>query len=296
MAAETQRDSDWRQKAGDVSRTVAGWWGLGWPPLAMVVIGVPLAAAIWALFAALGGGTWYFWDWNAQSSVAVATGVTGYFLAFFAAMTYARGKAERQATTLRELLRDGLEIYALPEAWILEGEGWEAQQPLSHHANPLPALGLGATPKSEYLLTVEVRAVLDQCAWNLPDGQSSPPFYRVFNGRRAWVVRDRVTGEMSYGNRAAAPDAEMARPGLLSSRALHELAGWIERVAAADREGLPRNGLEALRPLLVAVAGTDRTKALAKWLTPEAHGFLERYRAKHPEEFLQAGGQRTADG
>jgi hypothetical protein len=108
-------------------------------------------------------------------------------------------------------------IQAELEAWVLEGPDYD-QQRLSDHKNlPTDQVSTGL-----WLRQVEVRAVLDEAYWNSPSEQE----YGFIAGKRAWIVRDRITGQ-------AHPGLLMQgwHSALLSSRALENLCGWAERVA-----------------------------------------------------------------
>ncbi len=124
---------------------------------------------------------------------------------------------EVRATTLRELLAQGLEVARLREAYVLEGPNY-ATSDLAKITN-LPTKDSGAA----WLRPVEVRAVLDAPAWNAP----AHSCYGFVEGRRAWIVRGVAKQAVSYGGPEGLDQA--IQPALLSSQAIEELCGWIER-------------------------------------------------------------------
>jgi hypothetical protein len=149
----------------------------------------------------------------------------------------------------QELLRDALAIQAELEAWILEGPDYD-QQRLSDHKNlPTDQVSTGL-----WLRQVEVRVVLDEAYWNSPSEQE----YGFIAGKRAWIVRDRITGQAHPGLLT-----QGWHPALLSSRALENLCGWAERVAVShDGWLLSKRGLQSLKPLLSALCTSDRLEVL----------------------------------
>jgi hypothetical protein len=168
---------------------------------------------------------------------------------------------DRRARDVRDLLRRGLQIQALSEAWILEGRDYEQANVSTHPSLPEAAPCDGGL----WLRRVEVRAVLDQAAWNAPEDN----FYDIrSDGRRAWIVRDAVMGS----DRRA---RYRPHPALMSSRAIEELCGWIEEVAATMR--CNSRGRRVLAPLLGAVAGLDR-RPIFRQLTEDAVRFLNECR------------------
>ena len=174
-----------------------------------------------------------------------------------------------QASNARELLAEALTIQALKEAWVLDGQNYQ-EETLSHNRN----LTMSLNEKKLRLRRVEVRFVLDDASWNSPDNE----YYGIIDYRRTWIVRDKVhQNEYAY---KGGPPVDY-HPALLTSRALEELCGWIERAASA-RNGwmLSRHGLEMLDPLLRAVTAEDRIEVFKKRdrLSPEAINFLRRQR------------------
>jgi len=188
---------------------------------------------------------------------------------------------DSRARTLRELLLQGLQVHALREAWILEGDGFsKAELALN--------LNLQIQPKMTgfWLRQVEVRAVLDEAAWNSPKEHC----YDFVEGRRAWIVRNTVQADQrSYGAHDDSTGVQ-AHPALLSSQAMHELCGWVERVASVNRLlFLSRHARHALWPLLVCVSGEDRLAVFGGRLTGRARKFLRWYSRKYaqPNQPLQ---------
>ena len=184
----------------------------------------------------------------------------------------ARGLTERQ------LLSEALAIQSLLDAWQVELESDTSFQ-LTHHMQP--PLPLQENRNGPWLRNVEIRAALDDAQWNYPG--TEPPFYAFLDGRRAWIVRDRVCDALPPSYSASSGPTLTCKPALLSSRAIEELRGWVERVASA-REGNPwflqmltDKGRQMLAPLLDALAGADRRKVLALRLTDRADCFLKQY-------------------
>lgn len=170
-----------------------------------------------------------------------------------------------RADTARRLLAEALAIQAEMEAWILEGPNY-GDVSLSAHK------GLSTTPSTTdlWLRPVELRAVLDEAKWTpLPDQE-----YGFISGRRAWIVRDLVTGPPAYIGALG----RGWHPALASSRALEDLCGWVEQVAVA-RNGwlLRKRDLVILRPLLGAISTKDRIDVFANRLSDQARKFLEDY-------------------
>jgi hypothetical protein len=175
--------------------------------------------------------------------------------------------------TARELLSEALAVQALEEAWIVEGyNGENFSMKISEH----PKLREGEGAGKFWLRRVEVRAILDEALWNSP---SEEP-YGFVSTRRAWIVRNEVRPGSGYPG----PTREHY-PALISSRGREELCGWIERVQNAYRRprmtrALTDDGLNMLRPLLIALAQPDRVQVLRSGLSSEAIRFLERIRSR----------------
>lgn len=181
-------------------------------------------------------------------------------------------------------LVEALALMAMKDAWIAENWG-----PGRRALSRAPKLSTDIHAAEPWLRNVEVRAVLDQPAWNTPgDGEREtvpPRFYGFLEGRRAWIVRDEVTEEQEYEEGNQMPDARVpAYPALLSSRALEEMCGWIERVADAYFH-FPRlvsgHGLEALSVLLRGITYKRRRDLLSRRLSKKAYRFLEKYDASN---------------
>lgn len=185
---------------------------------------------------------------------------------------------DARSRILRELLLQGLQVQALPEAWVLDGNGFA-------NAELLQNLGLQVQPATDgfWLRQVEVRAVLDQPSWNSPD----QPCYGFVQGRRAWIVRNAVVlDQCSYAGPDGQTDGQV-HPALLSSQAMHELCGWIERVASVNRPlFLSRHARRALWPVLIGVAGEDRIHVFGSRLTKRATTFLRWYFRKYSQPDL----------
>ena len=67
---------------------------------------------------------------------------------------------------------------------------------------------------------------------------------------------------------------------------MHELCGWIERVASARSIRWPlglisSHGLEMLKPLLISISGDDRREVFGDRLTKNAIDFLKWYHKKY---------------
>ena len=178
--------------------------------------------------------------------------------------------------TARTLLNEGLAVHALMEAWLLEGPNYETLA-----LSKAPALTSRQSDFGPWLRQVEVRAVLDQAPWSAPTNR----FYDFIDGRRAWIVRDSVpkTGCPSFETRSIGNYLTVKpHAALLSSRALQELRGWVERVASAyDANLLSSAGLDSLRPLIVSVAGQDRLAVFPAHFSERAKAFLRNNR-EHP--------------
>lgn len=170
-----------------------------------------------------------------------------------------------RAETARELLRDALVLQAEMEAWILEGPGYENKRLSQHKGLPVDPIDKGL-----WLRQVEVRAVLDEASWNAPEDHA----YGFIVGRRVWIVRDTIAGRsVSRGEVFGG-----WHPALLSSRALEELCGWVERVSTSSNGWLlSKRGLATLKPLLGALCTNDRLDVLRGRLSNEARAFLQEY-------------------
>ena len=209
----------------------------------------------------------------AQSIAIMLGAVSGGFIgAFVALILWWKGT---QASNARELLAEALAIQALKEAWIVDGRNCQ-EETLSHNRNLTKSLN----GKNLRLRRVEVRFVLDDASWNSPDNE----YYGIIDYRRTWIVRDKVLqNDYAY---SGGPPVDY-HPALLTSRALEELCGWIERVASA-RNGwiLSRHGLKMLDPLLRAVTAEDRIEIFKKRdrLSPEAINFLRKYRLAYQKQ------------
>lgn len=220
------------------------------------------------------------WHWNEASWQAVTTGLVGLGLGLLAYRSLRVQNEQRQffqelrqADTTRELLTDVLVIHALEEAWILDGEDWEQWQPLSENRG-LP---------SDRFRRVALRVVLDESPWNAP----SPQYYSMQGGERTWIVRDRVIEGRSYRGALEGVESHF-RPALISSKAMFELTGWIERVALAHSAQLVTPyGLAMMRNFLRPVEGKDRTQVMSIWLTSGAQEFLNLYRSNRKQEELR---------
>jgi hypothetical protein len=175
---------------------------------------------------------------------------------------FLNARTARQDTNARELLLEALNILSYQEAWLLQGPG-------SQKAKLIDNRDLKQTPLENglWLMPVEVRAILDEAEWNTPIEES----YSFLNGRRAWIVRDHLTGKMDFEQGLAT----VHFPALLSSKGRQELGGWVERVQMAYSSGaLSEDGLAPLKLYLDVVAPPTRVNILRRVLTPQAQGFL----------------------
>lgn len=222
----------------------------------------------------------------ANLSLAVLLGgvAGGIFSAVIVAATW---WIEARSRTLRELLLEGLHIHALREAWVLDGDNISTAELVQN-----PNLQVRPTTTGRWLRQ-EVRAVLDQPVWNSPIRDC----YGFVEGRRAWIVRNAVLqGKRSYSGRDVSPD-EQVHPALLSSQAMHELCGWIERVASVNRPlFLSRHARQALWPLLICVSGDDRIEVFGPRLTQRARRFLRWYFRKYERSNPPPQPSRAAGG
>jgi hypothetical protein len=168
-----------------------------------------------------------------------------------------------RSQTAQELIRDALVIQAEKEAWILEGLDYEKKRLSECQGLPTEPSGQGS-----WLFQVEVRTVLDEASWNSPDGH----YYGIIAGRRAWIVRDTITNTKPHAHCGG------CYPALLSSRALEDICGWVERVSIS-RNGrlLSKRDLEALSPLLGALCTSDCLDVLGSRLSGRAQLFLHKY-------------------
>ncbi|WP_299161242.1 hypothetical protein [Accumulibacter sp.] len=231
------------------------------------------------------------------------TSVTAFLLTLFAAAgggvfgAVVAARSLKEATA-RGLLTDALVVQAQKEAWILDGDAYEAQTLSVFRYSELSTSASGPLPR---LKRVEVRAVLDGAFWCTPE----PPkdCYGFIDGRRAWIVRDNLSAEKGPANPSAKTGT--AHPALLSSRGFEELAAWIEQVASA-RSGwsffglfffgrtLSDSGLEMLRPLLQALATDDRISVFQTGdhsrLTQRAESFLRDWQAEDSMHSSKAAG------
>lgn len=101
---------------------------------------------------------------------------------------------QQRNATAADLLREGLEILALEEAWLLDGirdrSGREA-----------PDWGNVSVSSRDYEVVehpdlvgfhlVEVRTLLDLARWNWPSDPDSW-CYGIMGHRRVWIVRDEL--------------------------------------------------------------------------------------------------------
>jgi hypothetical protein len=179
-----------------------------------------------------------------------------------------RDNLQRQEANTRDLLTEILNLMSMKEAWILQGPDGALAR-----LSDMPKLSI--EPKSDglWLMAVEMRAVLDRGEWNAP---SQNFFYAFLDGRRAWILRDAITGKQAYNGAAT-----VTFPALISSKGRQELIGWIERVyLARSNDAITDPGMEALRAFLVPLASPDRVDALRILLSPGAEKFLLKIRVE----------------
>lgn len=183
---------------------------------------------------------------------------------------------DRQENTARTLLSEALAIQGLMEAWLLDGENYQKTKLslIRDNKTQLPFKKL--EDNSLWLRKVEVRAVLDEEQWNKPSYQ----FFGFIEGRRSWIVRDMLTHGTPVVLKPQPTGDLEPHPALLSSKGMHELCGWIERVTSAHKgKMLSHYGYATLRPFLLAVATEDRIEGFGESrLTDEARHFLRWYR------------------
>jgi hypothetical protein len=170
-----------------------------------------------------------------------------------------------RANTAQSLIRDSLAIQAQKEAWILEGPDVQDRR-LSKNKD----LTTEPSARDLWLRQVEIRTALDEAKWNA----AQESFYGIIDGRRVWIVRDTIAGRAAY--EGAVPRG--GHPALLSSKAMEELCGWVERVAASRRGWLlSRRDLVSLRPLLAPICTSDRLEVFGTRMSERAIAFLKRY-------------------
>ena len=189
------------------------------------------------------------------------------------ALLYSSAKAQ-QGNTARELLSEVTALVSLKEGWLLQGPG-------SRTAKLSDKPGLSETPSDSrlWLLSVEIRAILDEAQWT-----STIQSYGFMQGRRVWIIRDQILPDapLSY-----AGIAQEHFPALISYAGMQELCAWIERVQIAHNTGtLTDFGLSSLRPYLVPLAQEDRVGALRALLSPDARKFLEQIRARWDKKLV----------
>jgi hypothetical protein len=178
---------------------------------------------------------------------------------------------------MQDLFSKMLGIQALKEAYILEGENWETIRLSKTKDLPTEKPSDGGP----WLRKVEVRAVLDDFKWNLPEDEDQ--FYDFLEGRRTWIVRDRADSGIARSDLLDKKGRKGA-PALISSMGFEELAAWIERVTSA-RSGaslwiLSSRGLTMIKPLLAALCMKERRETFGTRLSEEAHKFLKCYVCK----------------
>lgn len=185
--------------------------------------------------------------------------------------------------TASELLKDGFAIHATMEAWVIDSS-------VASFSKILPTHPIVDARTCE-LRNVEVRLVLDQSPWNAP----TKNFFGIIDGKRVWIIRDNIMDGDAYPRTGDVKDLRPF-PALMSSRGLHELCGWIERVASLcfwriwplPRRKQPialflsRHDVSSLWPLLASIRGDDRMKVLANRLSNDAKAFLAWHRTKYP--------------
>jgi hypothetical protein len=175
----------------------------------------------------------------------------------------------RQETTARELLSEVIALVSLKEGWLLQGEGSRTAKLSDKPRLPEVESGSGL-----WLLSVDIRAILDEAKWNSPSDQS----YGFIQGRRVWIIRNEILPDVPLSYLGFNQEHF---PALISSAGMQELCAWIERVQIAHNGGtLTDRGLTPLRPYLVPLAQEDRVKALRVLLSPDARKFLAEIRAR----------------
>jgi hypothetical protein len=175
----------------------------------------------------------------------------------------------RQETTARELLSEVIALVSLKEGWLLQGEGSQTAKLSDKPGLPEAERGSGL-----WLLSVEIRAILDEAQWNSP----SDPSYGFIQGRRVWIIRNEILPDVPLSYLGFNQEHF---PALISSAGMQELCAWIERVQIARNGGtLSDRGLTSLRPYLVPLAQEDRVRALGVLLSPDARKFLAEIRTR----------------
>ena len=183
-----------------------------------------------------------------------------------------------RANTARELVAEALRIQALKESWILEGPQYK-DAVISENE------GLSEELQDDqfyWLRRVEIRTILDNAIWNAPKNK----FYRILEGTRIWIVRDKVENEASYNYKFSG--FVDPHPAVISSHGIEEICGWIERIAifyfsSKFFSRVSDQGYRMLRPMLRSLDGEDRVKAIEDRLTDRAKQFLRWHRNKYPD-------------
>lgn len=185
-------------------------------------------------------------------------------------------RMQRRNELARNFLIEMVELFALKEAWILEGPDYKDKR-----LSDLRALPTSHQSEGHWLRNVEIRAVLDRAPWNYPDN----PYYGFLRGRRAWIVRDLVQDEPDSYLGAYAREDHDPHPAIVSSHGLHGIRNWIERLALANQSGmLPRQGVDVFYDI-VSIAGEDRFGIFRPPLSDRAKSFLRSHRSRPSDEF-----------
>ena len=197
-----------------------------------------------------------------------------------ASVTLHLSERQSQLDTVVRLDRAARRLFATKEAWILEGPSYRIDG-LHDHPN-LPTKP--GRDDGRWLRKVEIRTVLDQEAWNVPPVQ--PPYgsakflYGILGGRRAWIVRNRVTGDFSHQEDLADSPNLDPHPALISSEGLFEIAAWLEEVARAyyQERTIDDDDLHSLwRPLYV-LSAQDRADILEGFVADDANRLMKKFR------------------
>lgn len=173
---------------------------------------------------------------------------------------------------MQDLVSKMLGIQAYKEAYILEGENWETIRLSETKDLPTEKPSNGGP----WLHKVEVRAVIDDFAWNQPEDEDQ--FYGFLEGRRTWIVRDLAEGKIAQSGLLDKKDRK-GPPALISSMGFEELAAWIELLTSARSWKslwiLSPRGFDMIKPLLNALNTEDRREAFKKRISNDAREFLK---------------------
>ncbi|OPY75728.1 MAG: hypothetical protein A4E63_00245 [Syntrophorhabdus sp. PtaU1.Bin050] len=199
----------------------------------------------------------------ANCSVALLLGAVGGGLVGAVVVAIVTWKKTMKSNTAYELLKEALQIQALKEAWIYNDRNFKDIH-LSDIEKRDPLTGF---------VKVEVRTVLDESPWNFPEKN----FFAFACGGKTWIVRNHIQNQGVETNL-------VSYPAIVSSRAMEELSGWIEKVYIAKSGGmLSADGLSSLKPLLgpLLSIGVIEEFKMNKRVSEKAYDFFKSNQFTH---------------